>query len=109
MSSARRAEASASLAGIPPDQARHALTQLTGTHLLAEHAPGRYAFHDLLREYAAEQARDLFAAAFHQRQLARLAAGDEARRHAARAELFLANHRAVAAAGPGANVMPPAK
>ena len=52
------APAAASLAGIPPDQARHALAQLTGAHLLSEHAPGRYAFHDLLREYAAEQARD---------------------------------------------------
>ena len=52
------ASAAASLAGIPPAQARHALSRLTSAHLLAEHAPGRYAFHDLLREYAAEQARD---------------------------------------------------
>lgn len=52
------ASAAASLAGIPLAQARHALSRLTSAHLLAEHAPGRYAFHDLLREYAAEQARD---------------------------------------------------
>jgi DNA-binding SARP family transcriptional activator/tetratricopeptide (TPR) repeat protein len=46
----------ASLAAIPPDRARALLTELTRAHLLAEHAPGRYAFHDLLRAYATEQA-----------------------------------------------------
>ena len=34
-----------------------ALAELTRAHLLTEHAPGRYACHDLLRAYAAEQAR----------------------------------------------------
>ena len=29
-----------------------------GAHLVAEHVPGRYALHDLLRAYAADQARD---------------------------------------------------
>jgi tetratricopeptide (TPR) repeat protein len=29
---------------------------LTGVHLLEQHVPGRYTFHDLLRAYAAEQA-----------------------------------------------------
>ena len=48
--------AAASLAGIAPDQARERLAELTRGHLLAEHCPGRYAFHDLLRAYAAEQA-----------------------------------------------------
>jgi tetratricopeptide (TPR) repeat protein len=48
--------AAASLAGIPAGQARQALRELAAAHLLAEHAPGRYAFHDLLRAYAAEQA-----------------------------------------------------
>ena len=33
------------------------LAELTRAHLLTEHAPGRYAFHDLLRAYAAELAR----------------------------------------------------
>jgi hypothetical protein len=28
----------------------------TAAHLLTEHVPGRYSFHDLLRDYAAEQA-----------------------------------------------------
>ena len=48
----------ASLAGIAPDRARTLLAGLTRGHLLSEHRPGRYAFHDLLRAYAAEQARD---------------------------------------------------
>src|SRR5262249_51642734 len=41
--------AAASLAEAPPGQARALLTELSRAHLLAEHAPGRYAFHDLLR------------------------------------------------------------
>lgn len=48
--------AAASLAAIPPDAARAQLSELTRAHLLAEHLPGRYAFHDLLRAYATEQA-----------------------------------------------------
>jgi len=51
--------ASASLAGISPDQARQALSELTGASLAAEHLPGRYAVHDLLRAYAGEQAAGL--------------------------------------------------
>jgi tetratricopeptide (TPR) repeat protein len=47
----------ASLAAIPADRARALLSELTRVHLIAEHAPGRYAFHDLLRAYATEQAR----------------------------------------------------
>ncbi|MEV5442088.1 BTAD domain-containing putative transcriptional regulator [Streptomyces sp. NPDC052644] len=42
--------------GLPPTRARASLTRLTETHLIAETAPGRYSFHDLLRAYAAEQA-----------------------------------------------------
>ncbi len=38
-------------------QARQALGELARARLLAEHAPGRYAFHDLLRAYAAERGR----------------------------------------------------
>jgi len=51
------APAAASLSGVPLPQARHALAELASAHLITEHAPGRYAFHDLLRVYAAEQAR----------------------------------------------------
>jgi tetratricopeptide (TPR) repeat protein len=49
--------AAASLAGIAPGQASALLPELARAHLLTEHTPGRYAFHDLLRAYAAEQAR----------------------------------------------------
>ncbi len=48
--------AAASLAGIAEADARRLLGELTVAHLTAEHLPGRYAFHDLLRTYAAEQA-----------------------------------------------------
>ena len=50
------APAAASLAAIPPGQARTLLTELTRAHLLTEHQPGRYAAHDLLRAYASELA-----------------------------------------------------
>jgi DNA-binding SARP family transcriptional activator len=51
------AAATASLAGIPPSQAGPVLAALAAEGLLTAHAPGRYALHDLLRIYAAEQAR----------------------------------------------------
>ena len=44
--------AAASLAAVPPGRARTLLAELTRAHLLTEHAPGRYALHDLLRAYA---------------------------------------------------------
>jgi DNA-binding SARP family transcriptional activator/tetratricopeptide (TPR) repeat protein len=50
------AAAAASLAGVGLSQARAALAELTATHLVTEHAAGRYALHDLLRAYAAAQA-----------------------------------------------------
>jgi tetratricopeptide (TPR) repeat protein/transcriptional regulator with XRE-family HTH domain len=50
--------AAASLAGVAEADARRLLRELARAHLIAEHLPGRYAFHDLLRAYAAEQARD---------------------------------------------------
>ena len=52
------AAAAASLTGTTRDRARALLTELTRGYLLSEQAPGRYAFHDLLRAYATEQARD---------------------------------------------------
>ena len=48
--------AAASLAGIAPPQVRKALRELAGAYLVNEHVPARYAMHDLLRAYAAEQA-----------------------------------------------------
>ncbi|MFI5909697.1 BTAD domain-containing putative transcriptional regulator [Dactylosporangium sp. NPDC051541] len=46
----------AALAGLAPAAVRPLLAQLVQGHLLGEPAPGRYAFHDLLRAYAAELA-----------------------------------------------------
>jgi tetratricopeptide (TPR) repeat protein len=45
------------MAGLPLREARRLLTELTRAHLLAEPTPGRFAFHDLLRAYAAERAQ----------------------------------------------------
>jgi tetratricopeptide (TPR) repeat protein/transcriptional regulator with XRE-family HTH domain len=50
--------AAASLTGIPDTGALRLLRELARAHLITEHVPGRYAFHDLLRAYAAEQAHD---------------------------------------------------
>jgi DNA-binding SARP family transcriptional activator len=50
------ASAAASLAGASQAEAWQALGELNRAHLVAEHAPGRFMFHDLLRAYAAEQA-----------------------------------------------------
>ncbi|MEE6308122.1 BTAD domain-containing putative transcriptional regulator [Plantactinospora veratri] len=48
------AAAAAALAGVSTAAVTPRLRDLTRLHLLAEHTPGRYAFHDLLRAYAAE-------------------------------------------------------
>jgi len=48
------ASAAASLAGQPLAQVERQLAGLTQAHLLAEHQPGRYTVHDLLRSYAVE-------------------------------------------------------
>lgn len=49
--------AAASLAGLPATRVRALLAELANAHLVAEHAPGRYAMHDLLRAYADELVR----------------------------------------------------
>jgi DNA-binding SARP family transcriptional activator/tetratricopeptide (TPR) repeat protein len=51
--------AAASLAGTDPPEARRLLRELARDCLITEHLPGRYAFHDLLRAYAASQSRDI--------------------------------------------------
>ena len=53
------AAAAASLAGVEPSAADRAVQELAAVSLLTEHLPGRYAFHDLLRAYAAEHAEAL--------------------------------------------------
>ncbi|HEX6519193.1 MAG TPA: tetratricopeptide repeat protein [Streptosporangiaceae bacterium] len=50
--------AAASLAGCDPARAHRDLGELARAHLITERLPGRYAFHDLLRAYAAEQTHD---------------------------------------------------
>ncbi|HEU4422867.1 MAG TPA: tetratricopeptide repeat protein [Pilimelia sp.] len=53
------APAAASSAGLPPADAEPLLMELAQAHLLTEHVRGRYAFHDLLRAYAAELAHTI--------------------------------------------------
>jgi DNA-binding SARP family transcriptional activator/Flp pilus assembly protein TadD len=49
------APATAALAGLPLRETQSLLAELLRAHLLTEPRPGRYALHDLLRVYAAEQ------------------------------------------------------
>jgi DNA-binding SARP family transcriptional activator/Tfp pilus assembly protein PilF len=49
--------AAASLAGVPPPEARRLLAALSSANLIDESTPGRFVFHDLLRAYAAELAQ----------------------------------------------------
>ena len=49
--------AAASLTATGQPETRRLLGELARLYLIAEHTPGRYAFHDLLRAYAAGQAR----------------------------------------------------
>jgi DNA-binding SARP family transcriptional activator/tetratricopeptide (TPR) repeat protein len=51
------APAAASLAGLEMSEARQRLRELVDANLLTELYPGRYTCHDLLRAYAAQQAR----------------------------------------------------
>lgn len=51
--------AAASLAGVAVSAARPLLAELTQGSLLAEHVPGRYTLHDLLRAYAAHLTRSI--------------------------------------------------
>ncbi|MER5612366.1 BTAD domain-containing putative transcriptional regulator [Streptomyces sp. NPDC002215] len=64
------APAVAALACLPVREAAAALTALARVHLITEHRPGRYSFHDLLRAYAtdltvAEDPEDGRTAALH--------------------------------------------
>ncbi|WP_214110956.1 ATP-binding protein [Acrocarpospora catenulata] len=54
-------EAAAALAGMPAAHVRRLLDVLVGAYLIEQSAPGRYQIHDLLRAYAAEQARQFAA------------------------------------------------
>ncbi|MDI1459720.1 BTAD domain-containing putative transcriptional regulator [Catellatospora sp. KI3] len=50
--------AAAAVADLPPAAARALLDELTRAHLLEQHAPGRFLYHDLLRDYAGELVRE---------------------------------------------------
>ena len=51
--------ATVSLSGTGDDDVGTALGELTRAHMVAEHAAGRFTFHDLLRAYAVERARSV--------------------------------------------------
>ena len=55
--------AAASLAAVPRAAAGRALAELAGASLVAEHRLGRYVMHDLVRGYAAGQARQVLGGA----------------------------------------------
>jgi tetratricopeptide (TPR) repeat protein len=48
--------AAASLSGSSAERVRPLLAELARAHLVAEHSPGRFTFHDLLRSYASDLA-----------------------------------------------------
>jgi DNA-binding SARP family transcriptional activator/DNA-binding transcriptional ArsR family regulator len=50
------AAAAGALLGVPEPQVERHLDQLARAHLIDQRGDGRFAFHDLLRQYAAEQA-----------------------------------------------------
>jgi tetratricopeptide (TPR) repeat protein len=66
------APAAAALAGVTADQGRPLLDRLVDAHLLAEPAPGRYRFHDLVRAHAAAMATGTDADAARRAALGRL-------------------------------------
>ncbi|HMH90649.1 MAG TPA: tetratricopeptide repeat protein, partial [Streptosporangiaceae bacterium] len=85
------AAAAASLAAVEPATAAQALAELAAAHLVTEHAPGRYGAHDLLRAYAADQARSQDGAA--SRHAARARVLDHYLRTAATASLLMHSRR----------------
>jgi DNA-binding SARP family transcriptional activator len=65
-------DAAAALAAVTTRQAGWLLDRLAGAHLLDQHSPGRFAFHDLLRLYAAQRAHDEDVAAEREAAIQRL-------------------------------------
>jgi transcriptional regulator with XRE-family HTH domain/tetratricopeptide (TPR) repeat protein len=64
--------AAASLAATTQADARRVLGELARAHLITERVPGRYAFHDLLRAYASEEAHNAVLRAEREAALARV-------------------------------------
>ncbi|MGQ0776986.1 MAG: ATP-binding protein [Pseudonocardiales bacterium] len=83
--------AAASLAGVPPGRVRPLLAELAHAHLIFENVPNRFAFHDLLRAYAAELAQALDPAAERRAALHRVL--DHYAHTAQAAALLLDPHR----------------
>jgi len=52
------AECAGALLDVPADRAAGLLDVLAGAHLIEQRGPARYQFHDLLRAFAADQARE---------------------------------------------------
>jgi tetratricopeptide (TPR) repeat protein len=99
--------AAASLVGVPAVRTQLLLAELVRVHLLVEHKPGRYTFHDLLRAYAAELTLTHVGAAERQSALRRMF--DQYVRDAQHAALWLDPARELAivdhpqAGGPGSH------
>ncbi len=89
--------AAASLLGTPPEEAGRLMAELTSTALITEHQPGRYAFHELTRAYAAELSESTDNAERHG-ALARLL--DHYLHSSYAAQLELKPHREPIAPGP---------
>jgi tetratricopeptide (TPR) repeat protein len=97
--------AAASLAAVDESAARRVLRELAREHLIAEHVPGRYAFHDLLRAYAADRARVTESAT--ERKAAAVRVLDYYLHSAARAAILLRpSHEPVALAPPSPGAVP---
>ncbi len=95
-----------SLAGMPREQVRPALAELTRAHLVTERVPGRFALHDLLRAYATETAAATDPEDY--RLAARRRLLDHYLHTAYRADELLSPHRdrPFTPAGPGPGVTP---
>ncbi|HEY0639900.1 MAG TPA: tetratricopeptide repeat protein [Pseudonocardiaceae bacterium] len=83
--------AAASVAGRPVAETRRRLAALVHANLVSEPSPGRYAMHDLLRAYAAEQAEEAEPAPERRRALGRML--DHYLHAAHAADLLLYPHR----------------
>ncbi|HEX4831520.1 MAG TPA: tetratricopeptide repeat protein [Trebonia sp.] len=82
------APAAASLAAVGLAPARAALRELASASLISEDVPGRYAFHDLLRSYAVEQAQGSVPDGERRRAIVRILAHYLHSAHAARVLLY---------------------
>jgi tetratricopeptide (TPR) repeat protein len=97
--------AAASLAALPVARVRRLLGELARAHLVTEHVPGRYAFHDLLRAYAADLAHTTDPDEQHHAAIHRLFDHYLHTAHAAARLLYPAGHP-VAPAPPQPGVTP---